>query len=323
VSIEVVAIGRINIDITMAVDKLPKQPGHVFSKSGYISMGGSAANFSMQCIRLGVRSGLVSCIGNDSFGEIAMRNLSDAGVDTKSVLILDKQQTGLFFMATDETGAKMVFAEQGANRFLEKHTLDEEYVTKARTIHVAGGFPMIANMAANIAENDGLVLSLDPGRAAESMDFPRLLRHTDLLFLNQRELKDYFNISPTENALTAFAKTIPGIVIVKLGEKGAIATDGFEYCTSEAFEVPVIDKLGSGDAFAAGFIVAWTRSERIQKALHMANAVAALTITQRGAQNGQPTLDETTQFMNEQGIRIDDITRTFREKRSYRSSRSA
>jgi hypothetical protein len=57
-----------------------------------------------------------------------------------------------------------------------------------------------------------------------------------------------------------------------LGREGAIASDGFEFCTSRAFDVPVADTTGAGDAFAAGFLTSWTRLEKIEQALHLANA---------------------------------------------------
>jgi 2-dehydro-3-deoxygluconokinase len=159
-----------------------------------------------------------------------------------------------------------------------------------------------------------MILSLDPGRAGMDLDYDKVLKRTDLLFVNQQELKDYFGINPTESALRNLAKTFPGILVLKMGDKGAIATDGFEYCTSKVFEVPVIDTLGAGDSFAAGFVTAWMRSEKIEQALNVANAVAALTITKTGAQNGQPTLDEAARLLRRHQISIDSVLKTFRKK---------
>ncbi|MFW9800200.1 MAG: carbohydrate kinase family protein [Candidatus Thorarchaeota archaeon] len=312
---EIVAIGRVNIDIAMEVAKLPARNDHIVSDAGFVSMGGSAANFAAQSARLSVKTGIFACVGDDLYGQQAMKELSNAGVDTSCILVLDKQPTGLFFVAQQPDGKRLVVAEPGANRFLEKHLLDEEYVARARTVHVAGGFPMMAARALEIATTNGMVFSFDPGRAASGMDMTSLLRQTDLLFVNQGELKDYFKISPTENALKSFAKTIPGIVVVKKGTEGAAATDGFEYYTSPVFEVKAVDTLGAGDAFAAGFVTAWTRSENIEMALHVGNAVAALTITERGAQNGQPTMDKTSRLLKKHGVSIAPILKTFRKRK--------
>jgi ribokinase len=312
-----VAIGKINLDISMRVERFPGLREHAFSEESYVSFGGSAANFAMQSCRLGVKTGLISCVGDDLHGQLALKQLAKVGVDTSSVLVLDNQPTGLFFLAWQPKKGNMVFAEMGANRFLEKHLLDDKLLERARTLHIAGGFPMMAERAAEKATADGMILSLDPGRAANSMNFSKILRYTDLLFVNQKELASYFNVNPSISALNEFAKKFPGVVILKEGKKGARATDGFEYCKVQAFDVPVVDTLGAGDAFAAGFVTAWTRSENIQQALNVGCAVAAQVIMHQGAQVGQPTMEETAKFMKEKGISIDSLVRTFgRRKRS-------
>ncbi|MHA1135390.1 MAG: carbohydrate kinase family protein [Candidatus Thorarchaeota archaeon] len=311
---EFVAIGRINIDIDMYIDKLPKRNDHIMCDKGHVSLGGSAANFATQATRLGIKTTLVSCVGDDVYGELVVRELEKNGVDTSSILVLDKHETGIFFYAHDPQDDQIVVAKPGANKFLEKRFFEEEEIADAKLIHVAGSFPMMIDRASEMTTKYGMVLSLDPGRAAHDLDFKKILKHTDLLFLNSHELKEYFKIEPTESALRKFAKTFPGVVILKMGKKGAIATDGFEYCTSQVFEVPVKDTLGAGDSFAAGFITAWTRSERIPQALNVANATAALTIRQEGAQKGQPKLEDVARLLRKHNIAIDSILKTFKPR---------
>ncbi len=318
---EIVSIGKINMDVVMQVQKLPSRNEHLTPESGLISFGGSAANFAMQSARLGVPTGLISCVGDDLYGKMAIKELTEAGVDVSQVLVLGNQPTGLFFLAEQPNGDRMVITEPGANRLLEKHVLDEEVLARATVVHMAGGFPMMTMRALEVATLNGMVFSIDPGRAAGNLDFPKILPQTDLLFVNQGELKTYFKITASEKSLRTFAKTFPGIVVVKRGNEGAIATDGFEYCTSEVFEVKAVDTLGAGDAFAAGFVTAWTRSENIEKALHVGNAVAALTITKQGAQNGQPTLKETSKLLKNNGVSIDAILRTFGERKRRKKRR--
>jgi ribokinase len=314
-SVEIVSIGRINIDIIMNVKELPKPNQHVFSDQSNFSFGGSAANFAAQSAKLGVKTGLVSCVGNDLYGELALKGLQDAGVDSKGVLIIDNQPTGLFFLAQTPTKENVVFAEPGANRFLEKRLIEEDYMERARVLHIGGGYPMLMSRAIEFATTQGMIVSLDPGRASEEVKFKEILRKVDLLFVNQRELKEYFSISPKEKELREFAKTFPGIVIVKMGNQGSIATDGFEYITSPIFEVPVADTLGAGDSFAAAFVTAWSRSENIEKALNFANAAASITIRTAGAQNGQPNLQQVANLLKEHKIDIHDILRTFRGRK--------
>ena len=316
----------------MKVKSLPKVNEHVICETGRIAFGGSAANFASQSARLGVKTMLVSCVGDDTYGQLAMKEIAKTGIDTSCLLVLEKQQTGIFVYTHDAKGERIVVVEPGANRFLEKRVFEEDKLLDAQVVHVAGSFPMLMDRVVEVTTSHGMVLSLDPGRAGMELDYDKVLKHTDLLFLTQKELKDYFKINPSESSLRTFAKTFPGIVVLKMGKKGAIATDGFEYCTSEVFEVPVVDTLGAGDSFAAGFITAWMRSERIEQALNVANAVAALTITKAGAQNGQPTLDEAAKLLRRHQISIESILKTFkrrskpkrkpRDKKSTKSKKS-
>ncbi|TFG32505.1 carbohydrate kinase family protein [Candidatus Thorarchaeota archaeon] len=317
---EFVSIGRINIDIDMYVDRLPKRNDHIMCDEGHVSLGGSAANFATQATRLGVKTTLMSCVGDDVYGELVIKELTKIGVDTSNILVLDKNETGIFFYAHDPQNDQIVVAKPGANKFLEKRFFEDDSIADAKVIHVAGSFPMMIGRASEMTTTHGMVLSLDPGRAAKDLDFNRILKQTDLLFLNSDELKEYFKLEPTESALRKFAKTFPGVVILKMGKNGAIATDGFEYCTSQIFDVPVKDTLGAGDSFAAGFITAWTRSERIPQALNVANATAALTIKHEGAQQGQPNLEEVARLLRNHNIAIDSILKTFKShSRSHRS----
>lgn len=311
---EIVAIGRINIDVNMRVKTLPKVNDHMISEEGRIDIGGSAANFATQSSKLGMKISLVSCLGDDEYGQLAVKEITKAGVDTNSLLVLEKQSTGIFFYAHNPADEKIVVVEPGANRFLEKHLFEEDTLVDSQLVHVAGSFPMMIDRVADVTTTNGMILSLDPGRAGGNLDYGKILRRTDLLFVNQEELKEYFKVNPTERSLRTFAKTFPGIVVLKMGRKGAIATDGFEYCASEVFEVDAVDTLGAGDAFAAGFVTAWMRAERIEQALNFANAVAALTITKAGAQNGQPKLDEVARLLRRHQISIDSILKTFRPK---------
>ena len=110
-SVDIASIGRINMDIIMEVENLPAVNGHAISKESQFSFGGSASNFATQSSRLGVKTGLISCVGDDIYGQMALKNLSDRGVNTESILVLENQPTGLFFMAQDLKQGSMVLVQ--------------------------------------------------------------------------------------------------------------------------------------------------------------------------------------------------------------------
>ncbi|MGQ4911001.1 MAG: carbohydrate kinase family protein [Candidatus Thorarchaeota archaeon] len=321
---EVVAIGRVNIDVDMQVKNISSSDEHIVSERGRIFFGGSASNFASQCAKLGVKSSLIGCVGHDEYGQLALKELAKAGVDTSCVLTLDDLPTGIFVIIQDSQGKRNIIVEPGANRFLDRRLIEEDSVVDAHVIHVAGAFPMMIDRAVEITSSNGMILSLDPGRAASDLNYDRFLRYVDLLFVNQFELENYFGVEVKKAELMKFAKTFPGVLVVKMGKNGAIATDGFEYNSSRIFEVDVVDTMGAGDAFAAGFVSAWMRTDRIDQSLNFANAVAGLAITQMGAQNGQPSLEEVEALLREHGVSVDSILRTFRKpskpKRRRRST---
>ncbi len=313
-STEVLSIGRINVDVILRVERLPTNQQHLICREGYISPGGSAANFAAQSARLGVRTGLLACAGDDLQGYAILEHLAKSGVDIQQVLVLDRQPTGIFTYIYEHGGDNIVIVEPGANKYLEKQIIDERTIASNNVIHVAGVFPRIAKTVAEIAAVNGIVFSFDPGRAASADYLQSIVPRTDLLFLNENELRQYFGIEVAENELKRIAREFPGILIVKRGKEGAVATDGFDYVVSRAFDVQVMDTFGAGDAFAAGFVTAWSRKECLECALNVANAVAALKITQRGAQTGQPTLDELERFLTKQGISIREIANSLRAR---------
>ena len=172
-SSEIVAIGRINIDINMRVKTLPKVNDHVISEEGRIEVGGSAANFATQSSKLGVKTSLVSCLGDDEFGQIAVKEITAAGVDTNNLLVLEKQPTGIFFYAHNPSEERIVVVEPGANRFLEKHLFEEDVLVNSQVVHVAGSFPMMIDRVADVTTTHGMILSLDPGRTGGNLQFSR------------------------------------------------------------------------------------------------------------------------------------------------------
>ncbi|MFW9806084.1 MAG: carbohydrate kinase family protein, partial [Candidatus Thorarchaeota archaeon] len=168
---DVIAIGRINVDVDMKVEKLPSVNEHVISERGRITLGGSAANFASQSARLGVKTTLVSCVGDDAYGQLALKEVAQSGIDTSCLLVLENQSTGIFVYTHDSKGGRIVVSEPGANRFLEKRVLEEEKIIDAQLVHIAGSFPKLMEGVAELTTSYGMILSLDPGRAGMELNY--------------------------------------------------------------------------------------------------------------------------------------------------------
>jgi sugar/nucleoside kinase (ribokinase family) len=100
-----------------------------------------------------------------------------------------------------------------------------------------------------------------------------------------------------ESALRTLHDRYGNIVVVTMGEHGAMAYDGSRIHREPAFPVHAIDTTGAGDVFRGGFIYALVHRKPIDEALRIANAAAAVSCTRLGALNGVPTLDEVHELM--------------------------
>jgi 2-dehydro-3-deoxygluconokinase len=109
----------------------------------------------------------------------------------------------------------------------------------------------------------------------------------------------------------AIAKEIlqmgPETVAIKLGEKGAEAFTNKASAKRSAFKVPIVDVIGAGDAFAAGFISSLLRGSSLEDALEIGNTAGALVVTVRGDFENMPTLDDVRRFLAAQRKEIADL----------------
>ena len=95
-----------------------------------------------------------------------------------------------------------------------------------------------------------------------------------------------------EGALRTLRRTLDNVLVVTMGEQGAMALEGDRFYHEPAFNVHALDTTGAGDVFRGGFIYALVHGQPIEQALRTANAAAAVSCTRLGALNGVPTLEE-------------------------------
>jgi sulfofructose kinase len=100
-----------------------------------------------------------------------------------------------------------------------------------------------------------------------------------------------------EAALRKLRKKHDNVLVVTMGEHGAMALDGDRFLHEPAFKVHALDTTGAGDVFRGGFVYALVHGLPIDQALRTANAAAAVSCTRLGALNGVPTLDEVRELM--------------------------
>ncbi|UFS60835.1 sugar kinase [Subtercola endophyticus] len=273
-----------------------------------IGFGGAESNVAIGLSRLGVPTTWVSRLGDDLFGELIRRELRAEGVTVLAKTDADRP-TGMMVKQrrrADDVRVTYYRSASAASR-LAAADLPLEHVGSYGALHVTG-----ITLALGESPRDAIESGMLAARAAGtpvSFDlnfrsrlwtaedagkvFARLVPLADILFAGVDEARLLF---PDLHDSVALARALqalgPATVLVKLGEKGAVAAIGKQIVAIDAVTVKVVDTVGAGDSFAAGFLAATLRGEAPVEALTVAARVAAMTCASPGDWEGAPTAED-------------------------------
>jgi ribokinase len=251
--------------------------------------GGSAANVAAWLAAAGIRPALVARVGEDDRGRSAGAELRAAGVDAR--LTADPERpTGTCVVLVAPGGERTMIPDAAAGDRLAPGDLPDELLAAGQHLHVAGyallrdGSRAAARSAIERARARRMTVSVDPSSAALlSPAFLELTRGADLLLPNASEATALTGEPHPERAARRLAESVPEAV-VKLGELGALWTDGRETRRVAAPSVAApIDTTGAGDAFAAGLLAARLDGASPEEALAAGCRLAAEAVGTPGA----------------------------------------
>jgi sugar/nucleoside kinase (ribokinase family) len=313
---EVIAIGEILIDF-VASEPVSYEEVSFFEKC----FGGAPMNTIVGVSRLGVSSGVITAVSNDSFGNFLKNELRKNAVDVSHVVVKKGKRTTVTFVANDPaTGERsfMFYREPWiggtADTSLEAKDIDKSYISGANILHVSG-FSLSQNpcrdavfKAIGYAKKAGVKVSFDPTLRTDVWNSPSVLRKTydkalrasDIATFSKEEAEFIFQTAdPEEAAQRALGYGIK-IVGIKLGEKGSmIFSEAGEKIELPAFKVKPIDTTGAGDGWNAGLLVGLIKKWDLKKCITVANAIGALVVTKKGAITALPDRKELQKFLKE------------------------
>ena len=280
---------------------------------------GAEANVAVGVARLGHTVAFVGRVGADGFGEAIRRQLRGEGVETGHLITDETGGTGLMFRERRHLGsAQIVYARQGsAGSRLSVEDVDRAAAGglfhDARWLHLSGITPALSDgaraaafRAAEVAKAAGLTISVDlnlrrrlwSDEAARPV-LRQLAASAHVIFGSPDEFAavagDGLAGTPEELARAALSLG-PSVAVVKLGAGGALLLTADERGTPvvrPAVPLPVVvDPVGAGDAFCAGFIAARLEALPLDRALEWANGCGAAGAAALGDQTGLPDRDE-------------------------------
>lgn len=299
----ILVIGELNVDIVVTgLKSIPKPGAEILASECELTLGSASAIFAAGISRLGHRVTFVSQVGRDGFGDFCVNALEQAEVATDNVARIAEKTGVTIALSTARDRALLTY--QGAISTLTADRIDLSLLEGHQHLHLTSYYlqhglqPSFADLLRE-AKTEGLTTSFDPNSdpAGEwSAGIERVMPHTDILFVNEREALNLTKKATAKSALKVLAELVP-CAVIKLGHRGAIAMKDNQLFTHAGFKIDAVDSTGAGDSFDAGFVSAYLRKAPISECLRSGNACGALSALKPGGTKGQPTLRELNDFL--------------------------
>lgn len=285
--LDIAIAGEINLDLILygLPEQMPAER-ELLSSDFAITLGSSSAILAHNLAALGSSVGFVTRVGNDPFGTLAMERLRERGVDLTRVV--HGAKSGVTLILPHGT-RRHILTYPGTISELRLVDLDLDYLSSARHFHMSSLFlqrellPHVPELFRRL-KAVGLTTSLDTNddpddRWEGSLD--QILPHVDILLPNEREAMKISRADDVETACSWLAQRV-GTVVVKMGASGAMAVRDGRRFTAAGVPVTVIDPVGAGDSFNAGFLHQFLRGSDIETCLAYGNLCGAFSTTACG-----------------------------------------
>ena len=283
-NLDIAIVGEVNLDLILygLPEHMPTE--RELLASGFaITLGSSSAILAHNLAALGSRVGFVTKVGDDSFGALALERLRERGVDLAGIAHGAKSGVTLILPHGPQ---RHILTYPGTISELRFEDLDLDYLATARHFHMSSLFlqrellPRVPELFRRM-KSAGLTTSLDTNDDPDDrweIVVEEILPHVDILLPNEREAMKISRADDVETALLRLAHKV-GTVVVKMGASGAIAIrDGHRF-NAPAVPVTVIDPIGAGDSFDAGFLHQFLRGEDLATCLAYGNLCGAFSTT--------------------------------------------
>ncbi len=295
---KIVVIGSSNTDMVLKTERFPKLGETILGGEFFLFQGGKGANQAVAAARLGGQVSFICKVGNDVFGNNAVKHYGHEGIDVSGVLIEGNAPTGVAVITVNKAGENSIIVASGANALLSVNDIKSSgnvleaadwIITQLET-----PLPVIAYLSLYAKDNKKNLI-LNP---APALQLPRTVYEGLFLITpneNETELLTGINVNDEDSAKKAAAiLKLWGVqnVIITLGSRGAYL-DCEDYCgIIESFKVTPVDTTAAGDVFNGALVVALTERNSWKEAVQFACKAAAISVTKMGAQTSAPTRKE-------------------------------
>lgn len=289
-NVDILGIGEPLIEMVRLPEPIDGRPAYV---QGF---GGDTSTAIIAAARQSAKTGYLTAIGDDMFGE-AMRALwAREGVDHSHALTREGDPTGVCFIDPDPAGRRFTYARRGSAASLYgPGDLPEDAIAAAKVLHLSGITLAISETmraaalrASAIARANDTLVSLDLNHRPRlwSDDLAREVLASvpaDIVFPSDDEAERLLALTDADAVADHYLSKGAGIVALKRGASGAVIATADERFTVPAAPATPVDSAGAGDSFAGAFLAYWLETGDLRLAATRAAKVAAGTVGGLGA----------------------------------------
>jgi len=287
---DVLVAGELNMDLILnGLEDQPKTGKEILARDMTFTLGSSSAIFACNLSTLGGQVNFIGKVGRDSFADKILQDLEKRKVSTSSILFSDTAATGISVALNYGLDRAMITYPGAIDEFTGADVTDE-LLSTAGHLHVSSVFLQpglrrdIYNLLAR-AKSIGLTTSLDPQwdpHEKWDLHLPDLLQHVDVFLPNLAEIKLLTGKGDIGSAIESIWP-YAHIVVVKDGDSGAYVWDGKTLFHQRPFlNSNVVDAIGAGDSFNAGFIYKFIRHSPLQQCAEYGALTGAINTTAAG-----------------------------------------
>jgi 5-dehydro-2-deoxygluconokinase len=326
-TLDVITIGRSSVDLYGQQSGSRLEDIASFAKS----VGGCPTNISVGTARLGLKSALITRVGDEQMGRFIREQLDREGVSTDGIVSDKERLTALVLLSVESEGVSpMIFVRTDcADMALNEEDIDEAFIASSRAVLVSGTHFSKPNTEAaqrkaiRIAKRNGgkVIFDIDYrpnlwGLAGHAEGFERYVKSDRVSALMKSVLPDCDLIVGTEeeimiasgadnvlDSLKAIRSVTPATIVLKRGAMGCIVYDGpisdnlEDGIVGQGFPIEVYNVLGAGDAFMSGFLRGWLSGEPHATSATWANACGAFAVSRLLCAPEYPTWEELQYFL--------------------------
>lgn len=311
---DILVAGEINPDLILSGNVEPAfEQVEQLVDSAVLTIGSSSVIFGCGAARLGLKVAFIGKCGDDLFGHFMLGEMQNRGIDISHVITVPGRATGLSVILNRGID-RAILTHPGLMQDLQATDIPDDLLRQARHLHVASYFlqtalqselPSLFQRACDLGLTTSLDTNYDPSEQWHGFD--QLLAVTNIFLPNESEACSLTGTASVDQAATRLSEKVETLA-VKLGARGALGvsrsphlTGGKPSQTDRVTSIPVnvIDTVGAGDSFDAGFIFGYLQGWSLEKALRAAAFCGAMSTRSAGGTSAQAILSELMSFLGQ------------------------